>query len=59
MGSRAPEGRERGRLNGPLPEEEDTLEEVESQDLLTVHSASYRNLSLLSISSDGSGSLFL
>ena len=38
-----------------VPEDLDTLEEEESENSLTIHSASYRKLRLLSTSSDGSG----
>ena len=37
------------------PEDLDTLEEEESENSLTIHSASYRKLRLLSTSSDDSG----
>ena len=51
-----PKGRERGDLNGmTVPEYLDTLEEEESENSLTIHSASYRKLRLLSTSSDDSG----
>ena len=38
-----------------VPEDLDTLEEEESENSLTIHSASYRKLRLLSTSSDDSG----
>ena len=38
-----------------VPEDMDTLEEEESENSLTIHSASYRKLRLLSTSSDDSG----
>ena len=37
-----------------VPEDLDTLEEEESENSLTIHSASYRKLRLLSTSSDDS-----
>ena len=42
-------------MNGPVPGDEDIVEEEESEDSLTIHSARYRKLSLLSISADASG----
>ena len=53
------EGRGRGHLNrkktSSVPEDLDTIEEEESEESSTIHSASYRKLRLLSTGSDDSG----
>ena len=58
MGNRSKRKRKRGfewHEKSSVPEDLDTLEEKESGNSLTIHSASYRKLRLLSTSSDDSG----
>ena len=58
MGNRSKRKRKRGfewHEKSSVPEDLDTLEEEESENSLTIHSASYRKLRLLSTSLDDSG----